>query len=40
MYLRHIQQKKEVSLTEGSIVKGLVAFIIPLFLGQIGRAHV
>lgn len=35
MYLRHIQQKKEVSLTEGSIVKGLVAFIIPLFLGQL-----
>lgn len=35
MYLRHTQQKKEVSLTEGSIVKGLVAFIIPLFLGQL-----
>lgn len=35
MYLRHVQQKKEVSLTEGSIGKGLIAFIVPLFLGQL-----
>ncbi|MBQ6834694.1 MAG: MATE family efflux transporter, partial [Lachnospiraceae bacterium] len=27
--------KKDVSLTEGSIVKGLITFAIPLFLGQL-----
>ena len=28
-------KKKEVNLTEGSIVGGLIAFAIPLFLGQL-----
>ena len=27
--------KKEISLTEGSIVKGLISFSVPLFLGQL-----
>ena len=27
--------KKEVNLTEGSIIRGLIAFAIPLFLGQL-----
>lgn len=27
--------KKEINLTEGSILKGLIAFVIPLFLGQL-----
>ena len=27
--------KKEISLTEGSIVKGLLSFSVPLFLGQL-----
>ena len=35
MVSRTVRKKKEISLTEGSIAKGLLAFIIPLFLGQL-----
>ena len=35
MTVGNVLQKKDVSLTEGSIVKGLITFAIPLFLGQL-----
>ena len=30
-----IRQRKELSLTEGSIAAGMLAFVIPMFLGQL-----
>lgn len=35
MFERKRKEKKEVNLTEGSIIGGLVAFAVPLFLGQL-----
>lgn len=35
MFSRIMKMGKDVSLTEGSIVKGLIAFAIPLFFGQL-----
>lgn len=35
MFSRIMKMGKDVSLTDGSIVKGLIAFAIPLFFGQL-----
>ena len=35
MFFRKKPKRKEISLTEGSIAKGMFAFVVPLFLGQL-----
>lgn len=35
MFFKNLKMGKDVSLTEGSIVKGLFAFAVPLFFGQL-----